>query len=206
MSETYEEIVIHRYEVYPVDDELIFLLGKIGYQHVVAVLKPILDEKGYEIEKTDFQWIKFSEDCLTVKDFRSPRTDNLHAVYLLNVSKGCREDLAIYQPFSHKVYLVDCDEITIVENPLGQNVQFALRYYCMKCPLSAYTTVRRTSRCFKVRKRWFKDEKVLIAAKDRMVSKLILNLFGKAEDLFYDRAATDEVIIHHKSMYYLRND
>lgn len=202
MSETFEEVIFHRYQLYPVDDELLRLLKKIRYSHVLAVLEPILQAESYEIEKINLRWVRFSPENIAGKDFRSPRTDNYHCVFLLEVQKGYRRDYAVYQLFSQKLYLMDFDGIDALHEISKNNrVQFVLDYGWFKCPLSIYTIIRRYSRCFKFEKRWFKDEMQLSATEDRTVLKSVLYSGQSLEEGFYLDSEIEK-LNSYKAMYF----
>lgn len=88
---------VKKRKMYPVDDALLTLLRTIRHEHVLMVLEPVLRTEGYRIGGIELTWIKFAEDSGAAGDFYSPRTDNLHAVYLVEISGEVRA-YAVYQP------------------------------------------------------------------------------------------------------------
>lgn len=90
---------VKKRKMYPVDDELLTLLRTIRHEHVLMVLEPVLRAEGYCIDGIELTWIKFAEDSGAAGDFYSPRADNLHAVYLAEISGEVRA-YAVYQSFS----------------------------------------------------------------------------------------------------------
>ena len=88
---------VKKRKMYPVDDALLTLLRTIRHEHVLMVLEPVLRAEGYRIGGIELTWIKFAEDSGAAGDFYSPRTDNLHAVYLVEISGEVRA-YAVYQP------------------------------------------------------------------------------------------------------------
>lgn len=105
-------------------------------------------------------------------DFYSPRTDNLHAVYLAEISGEVRA-YAVYQPFSQKLYVLEPEEVIYRSGfSAGEYVQFTLGYGSFKCPFSIYTRIRRCSRCFRFEKRWFRREFQLYAREDSWLNAM----------------------------------
>lgn len=101
---------VKKRKMYPVDDELLTLLRTIRHEHVLMVLEPVLRAEGYCIDGIELTWIKFAEDSGAAGDFYSPRADNLHAVYLAEISGEVRA-YAVYQPFSQKLYVLEPEEV-----------------------------------------------------------------------------------------------
>lgn len=143
-------------KMYPVDDELLTLLRIIRHEHVLMVLEPVLRAEGYCIDGIELTWIKFAEDSGAAGDFYSPRADNLHAVYLAEISGEVRA-YAVYQPFSQKLYVLEPEEVIYRSGfSAGEYVQFTLDTVRLNVPFSIYTRIRRRSRCFRFEKRWFR--------------------------------------------------
>ena len=192
---------VKKRKMYPVDDALLTLLRTIRHEHVLMVLEPVLRAEGYRIGGIELTWIKFAEDSGAAGDFYSPRTDNLHAVYLAEVSGEVRA-YAVYQPFSQKLYVLEPEEVIYRGGfSAGEYVQFTLGFGSFKCPFSIYTRIRRCSRCFRFEKRWFRREFQLYAREDRLVERDVVYSGQSLEEGFY-LDSESENLISYRAMYF----
>lgn len=192
---------VKKRKMYPVDDELLTLLRTIRHEHVLMVLELVLRAEGYCIDGIELTWIKFAEDSGAAGDFYSPRADNLHAVYLAEISGEVRA-YAVYQPFSQKLYVLEPEEVIYRSGfSAGEYVQFTLGYGSFKCPFSIYTRIRRRSRCFRFEKRWFRREFQLYAREDRLVERDVVYSGQSLEEGFYLDSESKN-LISYRAMYF----
>ena len=181
---------VKKRKMYPVDDELLTLLRIIRHEHVLMVLEPVWRAEGYCIDGIELTWIKFAEDSGAAGDFYSPRADNLHAVYLAEISGEVRA-YAVYQPFSQKLYVLEPEEVIYRSG-------FSAGEYG---PFSIYTRIRRRSRCFRFEKRWFRREFQLYAREDRLVERDVVYSGQSLEESFY-LDSESENLISYRAMYF----
>lgn len=176
MSETeiggpypFEELEYCR--IIEVDDRNLKYRRRIYYQTIVDMLEEILEDYGYELQGMEIVDVRFNGKPQKEMNLYRPYRNDSFPCFLLKLEKFGNERHGIYQPFGSQLGIFRTDFAEKVNSLYGLKLQFVINYFMHDCTCHDRLFACRNSRCYTVKKRWFKDELMLKACSDRMISR-----------------------------------
>lgn len=90
-----------------VDDAVLFNLKKIYFRQVEELCAPVLKKAGYSVGKVGFRNVNVLANCPFVQELRFyDCVGGVLSLFVFKASRGGKDFLAAYAPYSSKIYLL----------------------------------------------------------------------------------------------------
>lgn len=187
-------------EIIQVEDSHLKFRKRITNQVILDLVEEPLEDEGYVFLSMELADVKFDGKPQREMNLYFPYKDKTFPCFMLMLRKYGVERVGIYQPFSGQLGIFRDDFALRVSSLVGRRVQFVINYFLHDCACHDKLFACRNSRCFEVKKRWFKEELMLKAFSDRMVSREVDRKWTNAKEAFCSNVCLSEKINKYKAM------